>query len=63
MADMAQRRHNLQNFAPGMYKGLSDPQFGLWRLRSDGVWLFSVPVEGQVWRIARDQTGRGLSKL
>lgn len=37
---------------PGIYRGGSEPIFGMWRLREDGVWLFSMPVQGAVWRVS-----------
>ncbi|ROR76075.1 hypothetical protein SAMN06295974_3777 [Plantibacter flavus] len=40
---------------PGIYRGGSAAEFGLWRLRADGVWLFCVPVAGAVWKRAGDQ--------
>ena len=48
---------------PGIYRGGSPAEFGLWRLRPDGVWLFCMPVEGSVWRRAADQSGDGLIRL
>ena len=60
---MATRRANLQKFEPGIYRGGSNPIFGLWRLRQDGIWLFCVPVEGKTWVIADDQTGANLTLM
>lgn len=40
---------------PGIYRGGSSAEFGLWRLTSKGVWLFSMPVAGSVWKRAGDQ--------
>lgn len=35
---------------PGIYRGKSSAEFGLWRLRQDGRWLFCVPVLGREWK-------------
>lgn len=48
---------------PGIYRGLSPAEFGLWRLRRDGVWLFCLPVAGEMWKVAADQSGEGLTPL
>ena len=49
---------------PGLYRGGSDPVFGLWRLREDGAWLFSVPLEKERWRFASaDEDGKRLRPL
>ncbi len=48
---------------PGIYRGGSPAEYGLWRLRPDGVWLFAMPVEGSVWRVAGDQSGDNLIPL
>ncbi|MFF2053754.1 hypothetical protein ACFVU2_19275 [Leifsonia sp. NPDC058194] len=40
---------------PGIYRGGSPADFGLWRLNQYGVWLFCVPVAGETWRRADDQ--------
>jgi hypothetical protein len=40
---------------PGIYRGGSAAEFGLWRLRQDGVWLFCMPVVGSTWKVAGDQ--------
>jgi hypothetical protein len=40
---------------PGIYRGGSPAEYGLWRLRADGVWLFCMPVAGSVWKRAGDQ--------
>lgn len=37
---------------PGIYRGRSAGCFGLWRVRSDGGLLFSVPVDGEKWHPA-----------
>lgn len=48
---------------PGIYRGKSSAEFGLWRKRPDGVWLFCLPVHGSVWEVAADQSGEGLTQL
>lgn len=58
-----QMKLNLERFEPGLYRGGSDPIFGIWRLTNSGIWLFSVPVEGNAWRRAGDQTGNKLTPL
>jgi hypothetical protein len=40
---------------PGIYRGESAAEFGLWRLRADHVWLYCAPVAGAVWKRAIDQ--------
>ncbi|MCI4659717.1 hypothetical protein [Cryobacterium zhongshanensis] len=40
---------------PGIYRGLDGAEFGLWRLRKDGIWLYCAPVFGAYWRRAADQ--------
>lgn len=40
---------------PGIYRGQSPADFGLWRLNGYGVWLFCVPVAGETWKRAGDQ--------
>lgn len=40
---------------PGIYRGQSPAEYGLWRLREDGVWLFCMPVAGATWKRAGDQ--------
>lgn len=35
---------------PGLYRSKSHPGFGVWFLTHHGVWLFSMPLEGQVWK-------------
>lgn len=39
----------------GIYRGQADAEFGLWRLRPDGTWLFCMPVAGATWKRAADQ--------
>lgn len=48
---------------PGIYRGGSPATFGLWRLREDGVWLFSMPVKGSAWVVAEDQSPDKLTPL
>lgn len=48
---------------PGIYRGGSAAEFGLWRLRQDGVWLFCMPVVGSTWKVAGDQSGDKLILL
>lgn len=48
---------------PGIYRGQSPAEFGLYRLRADGVWLFCSPVLGSTWKIAFDQSGDKLTPL
>ncbi len=45
---------------PGIYRGGSNPVFGLWRLTARGEWLFCVPVKGETWKRASDQSGEDL---
>lgn len=40
---------------PGIYRGGSPAEFGLWRLTDRGVWLFCMPVAGATWKRASDQ--------
>jgi hypothetical protein len=40
---------------PGIYRGGSAAEFGLWRLTDRGIWLFAMPVEGYRWKRAGDQ--------
>lgn len=48
---------------PGIYRGGSAAEFGLFRLRPDGVWLFCMPVAGETWKVAGDQSGDKLILL
>lgn len=48
---------------PGIYRGRSAADFGLWRLNTYGVWLFCVPVAGEVWKRAGDQNPTDLIML
>lgn len=48
---------------PGIYRGGSPAEFGLFRLRADGVWLFCTPVAGATWKVASDQSGDKLTLL
>jgi len=40
---------------PGIYRGGSPAEFGLWRLTASGIWLFSMPVADATWKRAADQ--------
>ena len=53
-------------YVPGLYRGGSSVEFGLWFLKRDGTWLFSMPLGGYTWQRSNtmpDDKGEPLTLL
>lgn len=46
-----------------IYRGRTNPSFGLWRYSSQGYWLFCLPVAGSRWRRTETPDEASLTRL